>query len=299
MFIRNRRATLIALSGVILVTTAAIRLPDYSKRKERHVRAVLVPPKGSLPWDADANVGQPNNKKIRVLTRLMETNHEFNPPVAFNMKTSNSNDLCKLYIRTTKESWYIPKKHDGDNPNGFIVGMITNPNDCRTLALPDLGVNDTAAWFVRYIVPKVVAPGEKNGTGRTGLILLQRDGATTKDDWFPKQRSWNLGYCNHSDGGAVDAAHVLADKEKCYMPQKYKHNTDTLSKLMLLGARTRRPEFFRLLPGANDLALWFACGGDCCYSNFQLQVKRHRASRRQTSTRAQVNASTNTSARRR
>jgi hypothetical protein len=272
MFIRNRRAALIALSGVFLVTTAAIRLPGNAARNRESdgaPRAAFFKP-GALPVDAILNVGHANNVQVRVLVRRMQRNNEFNAPVAFTMKSSNGNDACQLYISTTVGSYSVPKMHDPANKFGFIVGVITNPNDCKPLAF-NLGVKDSAAWYVHYTLPTAIgSPGvAQDGVGQTGLILLQRNGATHEDDWFPQARSWNLGYCNHATGGTVDAALVLSYAERCSAPIQYKHNTDVMSAAMSRAAKDKTLAAYRLLPGANDLALWFACGGDCCYSSFQ------------------------------
>ncbi len=273
MAVPRRWITRTSLTGLILLTLAAGSLQTTADPADRSSEPSLthrMKPK-ELSIDPDFNVGKHKNNELRKFIRKMDKNVDFRTSIGFVMKSRNGDDGCELFIRVASGTYAIERKKDSANPNGFILGLITNPNGCMPLAF-SLGPKDTAAWWGRYTSPTVVGadgtPAE--GVGRTGLILLERNGGSDHDEWLPMGRRWTMGYCNHSSQGNTDQALVLAYSERCSGPQRYEHNAAAISQAMLKAARDKSPvDAYRLLPGANDLALWFACGGDCCYSSFE------------------------------
>lgn len=267
-----------SLTSLVLITAAAARLQPNSDAPAESVRPsgrLSAKPK-KLTLDPEANVGKKQNKELRKFVRKMDMSADFQPSVGFVVKSSNGNDDCELFIKVATGTFAVERKKDSANPNGFILGLITNPAGCKPLAFT-LGVKDTVVWWGRYTNTDVLgsAGTPVDGIGRTGLILLQRDGSKDQDEWLIADRRWIMGYCNHASQGTADQALVLAYAERCSGPVRFEHAAAVMSKAMRDAARKdsgRKStgfDAYRLLPGANDLALWFACGGDCCYSAFE------------------------------
>ncbi len=267
----------IFLSLIALTTSVSYRVARATSVEEEsanHRQARTKPPQ--LPDDPDKHVDNFLSHKIKNFVRD-SLSGQFEEAKGFYV-LSKVDDRCKVMISVVKKTFGVAKKLDGDSPNGFIVALLTNPNKCEPDAFK-LDSRDTAAWYVRYENQSTVdTPGVRQpAVGRSGLILLHRHWYN-RDSWFPVDRKkWALGYCNHEPAiPEKDDAMVMTYAKACDYPMEVKHNVDTIAAhqfveaTALFKARSdKKPLPARVLVPDDDIALWFACGGDCCYASFQ------------------------------
>lgn len=207
---------------------------------------------------------------------------DFTTPIPFHMKLPNGKpSACSLWIQVATNSVSINKYADAEASHGYIVGLITNPDDC---VIPDfkLSKSDTVAWFVQFTKP-LKESGRQDNMGHSGLVRL-RGGLLGKDAWFPGGRDWGVGYCNHAPRrDAVDEVMVLTRDSVCDAASAFGHNGALLSAELDQAARevntsaasgagisAKSATMVHYIADSEDLALWFACGGDCCYTSARI-----------------------------
>ena len=269
----------VMLTLAIVGTTAAYGLRNTA---DAHAADSLArqpnKPKG-LPFNPDEHVGKLFSHAVKNF--VVETMKDgFEAEEKFYMASAKGNSDCALRIKVATNSKGIDRKleeanADGSRKNGFIVALLTNPDGCKTDAFA-LDAGDTAAWYVRFENAAIDDDGKRHdGQGTSYLVLLHRH-VWNRDYRFPGNRKWSLGYCNHaSRPNATDQALVLTYATACTAVDSLGHDAHRISEaqhaeaLRLHALRTSNasPAGRVLVPGV-DLALWFACGGDCCYSSF-------------------------------
>lgn len=279
MYQRTRvvlRSAILALAVVATAATGGSSNTAEAHEADWSARLQMPKPK-KLNFNPDDHVGKWFNRKVKDFV-IHDMADGFQPAEDFYLAPQNV--LCALKISVAKSSSGVDKKVDASNPNGFIVALIANPNDCKPDAF-DLARQDTAVWYVRFENAQTIDDGKRhdatNGTkvGKSSLILLQRNG-WDNDYWFPKKKEWSLGYCNHTPRpNATDQALVVTYASACTAVNSLGHNAHDISLLqreeaVRLAAQIKSgaSPTQRVLVAGDDLALWFACGGDCCYASF-------------------------------
>lgn len=272
----SRRRLGIMCAGSLLAVAGAVQTPAATAGVSMRASGQAK----SLQGSVKTHMKFPWTHFVTTAVRGL-TDQDFRPPVGFHMKLADgSPSICELRISVASNSVAINKFHDNNAPHGYIVGLITNPDDC---AIQDfkLAKKDTVAWFVEFTKP-LDQSGQHDNMGHSGLIRL-RGGLFGKDAWFPGGRDWAVGYCNHAPRvGATDEVMVLPYDSVCTAPSHFDHDGKRLSDAVDKAAADQRaamstrvpltPTSARLLTyivDGEDISLWFACGGDCCYTSAQ------------------------------
>ena len=274
-------ATLALAFSVTAARKAGSRamVPDHGGA---HLVGVQDQPK-PVPFKPEDHVGDWFSGEVRNFVEK-DLAGAFEEPHNFYLE-SKADSKCALQIRVAKKSVKIKQRYD--EGKGFIVALITNPSKCKPIAF-DLAHDKVAAWYVRYENPTVdgvTGQRQHNVKGLTGLIVLKK-GWLGRDEWFPNKKGWELGYCNHTERpNPKDQAFVRTYETACSDSSETEHDARHLSALQLAeaalvdkardariaGATAVGP--VRKLVAGTDPALWFACGGDCCYGSFTRERK--------------------------
>ena len=169
MNIRHRGTVAIATLGVAVVASASSGWsssgPDRSTK--RPIVAVQPGPPADLGFDPKTqHVG--HDREVDKFVGKAIAKGGFHKAVP--MTVQGAGQLtCDLAVSAAVGSFQILKQDV--SKKGYVVALITNPNDCGPagLALPH---HDTAAWYIRYENQSVLPGTPKDVAGYSGLILL-------------------------------------------------------------------------------------------------------------------------------
>lgn len=272
MFIGNRmlRLAAVALTGLAMPTasTATSAVSRFAKPK---------PLANDLKYHMKWPWGD-KHTATKAVRELATDRTSFESPTPFLLLSKDKKVRCDLAISVATNSVNIPKYEETDAANGYILGLITAPSRCAIKGA-ELGDKDTVAWFARFTKgPQTGTPDQRiDDVGDSGFVFLHGGYQKNEDDkWFPRGRDWSLGFCNHSNqqGAMNDKATGMTYKQACDVPGSpvIQHDLSLLSRLLIEASQS--PAFRTMYRGQRlddptdgDVAVWFACGGDCCYAN--------------------------------
>jgi hypothetical protein len=248
----NRRSKLLALGALVLCTASWIAPSPY---------AFACSPKGDHDLcKKKGNAWGIGKKEVSKLVSKLQSENKIGQ---YTLTPIPGGDVsCKVAIAPIVQSVETPLTVDGDEHN-YVVALITNPDGC-TAPKFDLKEGETAAWIVNFnYTGSLPHKGDKIGTS---WIVGLKTGLGGWDSEMSGSDKWRFTHCETShEPPNYDNAAFFRHADLCPTLDHLKHNATSVASA-LVNALTQKS------PSANDAAdddpaLWFRCGGDCCYSD--------------------------------
>lgn len=239
----------IVIGGVGRENPAVVSVPAANVAASTQV----LPP--SMPFDPHWHLGTIfGDHKIGNFVR-QDLNGKFQAGKVFKAKPESGNVDCDVRIQAANNTGNLSA-----NPNKktdwYPIALLTNesPADCTPRALA-IAKGETAIWIARF------EGGSHSGevsVGDAGVVVIAPPNSG-KDKWSVGKK-WSFKQCGHT-GSPHDDSMIWVNKDVCKETKTSGHNADTVAVHLaqLLAAKT--------VFDWNDPILWFACGGDCCYSD--------------------------------
>jgi len=184
-----------------------------------------------------------------------ELNGQFQAGKVFKAKPVSGNVDCDIRIQAVMNSGNLsanPKKET----DWYPIALLTNEStaDCTPRALA-IAKGETAIWVAKF------EGGSHSGevsVGDAGVVVIAPPNSG-KDRWSIGKK-WSFKQCGHT-GSPHDDSMIWVNKDVCKETKTSGHDANRVAEHLaqLLAAKT--------LFDLDDPILWFACGGDCCYSD--------------------------------
>jgi hypothetical protein len=246
----------------ILSLSASGEAEFTSNAGAKNVERTLAPPP-EVPFRVENEVGiWPWKNKLRAFVDNDLRAHVGTPKEFDVLKADGT--YCKLAISPVQGAVEIPRQKVGDPAKTYVVAILTNPNDCQPKKLR-FDKDDRLAWVIRFTNPSPTPNGSPSNMGEAHLVRL-KNGFLSSDDYIGGGKGLPFWRCGHDRPiNRTDNAMILKHGNVCDVTMRFNHDADAIRQALAAEALVpvRRP-----LTTHDDPSLWFACGGDCCYSDF-------------------------------
>ena len=183
---------------------------------------------------------------------------------------------CTVQIAPVTGSANTPVTSETDDRHSYVVAIIKNPNGCKAAKF-DLGTGDSAAWIVTFkYKPDAQGhmPGRYSSIGTSRIVGLGTGFLGLWDSPLSGDDKWLFTHCAPvppSEPPYLDNALFYTHAQLCTDVDTLRHDATRVAAALAVRLR-QAPRGTQTTPGArpasdDDPALWFRCGGDCCYSD--------------------------------
>ncbi|HEY6827169.1 MAG TPA: hypothetical protein VI259_09930, partial [Gemmatimonadaceae bacterium] len=175
-------------------------------------------------------------------------------------KSQDGKSDCLIRIDPAIDSHSLNPNPAGKTAWYPIARIVNTTDNCVPLAL-SIGKTDTALWIAKF------GGGKHDGEvsiGDAGVVVIAHPGSG-HDSWSIGDR-WSFKQCGHPGSHNSDDAMIWIGPGLCPHLEKDGHNPALVAQDLsqMLSARTSKGAWD---PNPWYPDLWFACGGDCCYSD--------------------------------